>query len=188
MSSDDFVNLINQYLPAFPPDDVLNKGNPAQVDLFRQAYDPQTFYHQVVTAADEKLWQSYELLRNTFSRDVLVPKSDYVGWYKHRDPNESHLGVLMGRYWRVGGLQQYDKMGQLQKFSIDPLTATDSIAAVSNGSCISLEDVGYPGLCIGAIGYLATRPALRKKKHGILLYQAVEAEIQRMATEHGWQL
>ncbi len=90
--------------------------------------------------------------------------------------------VMIGRFWQVSGVQQYDRAGRLAGFGADPLSITEQPAGVISGTYMTLLSTAALRQGIGAIGHLATRPALRRTGgHGHALTVEFEREIMAVA-------
>ncbi len=181
---------INKSLSTRAGLDVTDLQQHGPVDLFESimatyaaAIRPTDFYHVPIWKLDDRFEQAYELLRMTFAPEVLDPREMYVNWLAglNEPPDES---VMIGRFWRVSGRQTYDAEGVLTHFKFDPLTSTESIVGVVIGDFTQLNaTVGF-----GAIGYLATRPALRGQGHGQALTHAFDEAVAGIAQQQGLQL
>lgn len=149
---------------------------------FALALVPQHFDTLYITAPDARFEQGYELLRNTFAPDVLDPREGYVRTLSRAEPQG---WWLIGRFWRVPGVHQYDTAGRLVRFQFDPLSATESIASFIVGSYIALDEKSG----MGAISYLVSRPGLRKGGgHGSTLAAQLEGDFRRYAETQGHTL
>lgn len=158
------------------------------IETYHTAVEPGEFYHVPIWQLGDHFEQSYELMRITFTPDVLDPRSAYVENMRDRaEPPKN--SVMVGRFWRVSGRQTYTPEGQLSHFEFDPMTSTESIAAVIMGGYISLKERADRPIGMGAISYLATRPALRQGRgHGTALSEALEAAMHRCAERNGEKL
>jgi GNAT superfamily N-acetyltransferase len=159
----------------------------AQIEeAFQAARQPDTFFDALIWRQDVYFEMGYELLRITFDPDVLDPRSHYIGWMKDRTEPPPDL-IMMGRFWRVSGRHRYAPDGQLLHFEFDPFVATESIASVLVANYFTHESaVLGKRVGVGAIGYLATRPALRGKGgHGRYLTAAFETALQQRAADRG---
>ncbi|HEX6798912.1 MAG TPA: hypothetical protein VF116_14475 [Ktedonobacterales bacterium] len=166
-------------------------GEPALLDRLeeaaRQAIQPRAFYDVRAMRPDLIFEQCDTLLRENFEPDVLDPKERMVLMLERlADPTHTFPIVLMGRFWRASGPQEYDAAGHLTRFGFDPLAVTESIAASISAHYMSLQPVGRPGEAIGAIGNIVTRARFRGGQgHGTALTEAFERETVRIAQERG---
>lgn len=149
---------------------------------YRAALQPSHFHEAVIQAVDARFEQAYELMRQTFSPDVLDSREFFARFFEK--PAHSG-GWLIGRYWQVSGAHRYDAGGRLVSFHFDPLCATEGIASVINGVYMSHGD----GTGMGAIAYLASRPNLRRGGgHGRTLTALLERRMAEYAASRGEQL
>ncbi|HLV97670.1 MAG TPA: hypothetical protein VKT82_03235 [Ktedonobacterales bacterium] len=154
---------------------------------FEAANHPSQFVNQRIMTPGTQLDQCYELLSMALGEDILDPKDAYAGpLLAERPPGVPLDYTMIGRFWSVSGLQQYSPNGTLMKYHFDPLTVTNSVAAVVTGNYIALEK--HPGLGIGGIGQAASRPGMRGQGHGKFVVEAFEAEMSRIAAASGQQL
>lgn len=161
----------------------------------RQALHPTDFILRHIRQADAAFEQCYELMRLTFPPAELNPRAGYVRRFATQAnvpaPQARVPFVMIGRFWRVSGLQRYDSAGRLVHFGFDPLMATEQIASVIAGNYMTLPPQGPepdpdPGAGIGAIGHLATREHLRRTGgHGGTLVAAFEREMETLAAARG---
>ncbi len=174
---------------AEPDEGVLAMLMAADADLmnqmqtaFKAAQQPNAFFDESIWCIDERFEMGYELMRLTFEPDVLDPRSAYVEWLGGRTEPIPDC-VMIGRYWRVSGRHRYAQDGQLVHFEFDPLVSTESVASVIAASYFSHDSpVLGQQVGVGAISYLATRPALRGKGgHGRHLLEAFEAALHQLA-------
>ena len=185
--------IINEALAAgSPPDEASlhqwRDQDPALVAQILEAYHnaahPTDFYNVPMWRIDDRFEQAYELLRLTFPAHKLEARDVFVGWLGSLAAPPDDF-VMIGRFWRVSGRQTYTPDGTLHHFVFDPLTSTESIASVIIGDYASLGN----GTGFGAIGYLATRPALRGGRgHGSALSMAFETAVAAWANKHGERL
>lgn len=160
---------------------------------YRQALHPTDFILRHIRQANEAFEQCYELMRLTFQPAELNPRAGYVRRFATQAGVPAAQArvpfVMIGRFWRVSGLQRYDSAGRLVHFSFDPLLVTEQIASVIAGNYMTLSPQGPesdPGAGIGAIGHLATREHLRRTGgHGGTLVAAFEREIEALAAARG---
>ena len=166
----------------------------ALLDALRAAYGqalhPTDFVTRHIRRPDETFEQCYELLRLTFQPAELGPREGYVrrlaAQARVAPAREQTPFVMIGRFWRVLGLQRYDAAGRLVRFGFDPLMATEQIASVIDGNYMTMLPPAGPSIGMGAIGHLATREALRRKGgHGGTLVAAFEREIAALAAARG---
>lgn len=153
---------------------------------FDAARQPTGFFDELVWRLDERFEMCYELMRITFDRDVLDPRSSYVEGLKDRTEPSPHF-IMIGRFWRVSGRHRYTPEGALAHFEFDPMVTTESVVSVVCGDAIShySETLGRQ-VSVGAIGYMATRPALRGKGgHGSHLLAAFENRLRQQAEQSG---
>lgn len=155
------------------------------MDAYHAAIDPTQFEHELIWQLTPRFEQAFELMRITFDRDVLDPRAGYAQWFSHitEPPSDS---AMIGRFWRASGRHTYSPDGALQHFDFDPLVATESVACVVTGNYFSLQEATGQAVGIGAIGYLATRSAMRRGRgHGTQLTAALETFLQARASELG---
>lgn len=154
---------------------------------FHSALEPDRFVNARVTVADERFEQCFALLCATFDEAERDPLDRF--YYMLRtlsDTENDHPLVLIGRFWRVPGPQEYDLAGHLQRFAFDPLTISESIVSLVSGNYMSLRAVRSGASAIGAMGHLATRERFRRGRgHGSLLVRAFEAEVDTIAQARG---
>jgi hypothetical protein len=160
---------------------------------FREAAHPTEFTTRCIEGPGPDFETCYELLRQTFQPDVLSPRAGYVRHFVARErttiAEQPVPLVMLGRFWRVSGLQRYDAAGRLVRFDHDSLAVTEHMASVISGQYMSLltqlTQAGR-GLAIAAVGHLATRAALRRGGgHGRALVAAFEREIAALAAARG---
>jgi GNAT superfamily N-acetyltransferase len=149
------------------------------------AISPEHFREFRIKQADARMEQGYELLRNTFAPSVLSPRERYVRRYSVV-PDQPRSSVWLTRIFEVSGHARYDTDGNLCQFTFDPLHFSTNIAASISGSLMEIEE--QPGRAIAGIGYLATRPAMRKHGHGRALIKAFEEAITALASLRGLAL
>ncbi|MDX2163021.1 MAG: hypothetical protein SF162_17020 [bacterium] len=152
---------------------------------FTRALFPIHFFNRRVRAWDSWFNQSYALMEQIFEPDVLDEADVYRDAFPDPiDPKNPPTFAMVSRFWRVSGDQRYDASGRLTRFAFDPLVATEEIAATSSGTYMSLAPA-RPGEAIGAIGYAATRNALRGKGHGQSAVQDFERAMIEAAAQRG---
>lgn len=153
----------------------------------RNAIQPREFYDVRALRPDLVFDLCDTLLRETFDPAEYEPKERFARMVERLgDPGNTWPIVLMGRFWRVSGPQEYDVAGRLVRFGFDPLAVTESIVASVSGHYMSLQPVGRAGEAIGALGNIATRMRFRGGQgHGTALTEAFEREMVRIARERG---
>ena len=152
---------------------------------FARAREPEEFWQAPITRPDARFEQVFELLRRTFDDSVREPREHYIRGLQRERREGAPPNLLLGRFWQVSGRQEYDAAGKLVSFAFDPFTATESIAGLINGNYMALDPL-RPGEGMGAIGHLATRPALRRGRgHGSTLVEVFEREIAAIAEQRG---
>jgi hypothetical protein len=157
---------------------------------FHDAQQPERFFDARVGQPNERFEQCYELLRRVFDEAEREPKDRFIAMINAlRDPNEPAPLVLIGRFWRALGPQQYDAAGALRRFVFDPTMALDSIVSVLSANYMSLAWIRDQRAGIGAIGHLATRERFRRGQgHGTALLETFEGEVARIAAARGERL
>lgn len=193
-----FCELVNQQLEQGPYDphvdiDTFIENLTAEhglsvpdyvVDTARQAIQPQQFFNERSVTADLRFDQCDALLRMSFDPAEFEPKERFIRMvHRLADPGNTFPYVLIGRFWRVSGLQDYDAAGYLARFTVDQLVVTEGIAAAITGHYMSLGPVIRSGEAIGAIGNIVTRERFRGGQgHGTALTEAFERETESIAS------
>lgn len=182
-----FTSLANGGQPAYEL--LCSEGYGGELlDALRAAYAeaerPTVFYQQPLTRFDERFEQVYELMRQTFTYDVLEDQRVYREAFQEQAAG-AHDHIAWGRFFRVPGTQQYTPAGQLEHFHFDRLSVTEGVVGMIQGNCIPL----YATDMLAGLGYLAVRAGFQRRSgHGQALLQAFEQQALDCARGAGRRL